>query len=129
AQHLLYIAGKEGIDLDQEAAEAVARGADGGLRDAESMLDQLVAFCGEKITAADVQSVFGFVGEETIGELCQHLLERNASPALAILHRQAEEGRDLMKFLSDLITHLRNLLVYKADPKALSQEAGSAMFQ
>jgi DNA polymerase-3 subunit gamma/tau len=62
AQHLQFIAGKEKITLEPAAAHAIARGADGGLRDAESMLDQLVAFCGETIaeeTAPELQSSLG----------------------------------------------------------------------
>ncbi len=54
AHHLQFIAGKEKITLESAAAHAIARGAEGGLRDAESMLDQLVAFCGEKISEKDV---------------------------------------------------------------------------
>ncbi len=65
AQHLQFIAGKEKITLEPAAAHAIARGADGGLRDAESMLDQLVAFCGETIAESDVLDVFGFTSEQT----------------------------------------------------------------
>src|SRR5207237_8201125 len=54
ADHLQFIAGKEKITLEPAAAHAIARGAEGGLRDAESMLDQLVAFCGDKIAETDV---------------------------------------------------------------------------
>src|SRR5258708_39993067 len=53
AEHLQFIAGKEKITLESAAAHAIARGAEGGLRDAESMLDQLVAFCGDKIAEPD----------------------------------------------------------------------------
>src|SRR6266481_3346629 len=60
AEHLQFIAKKEKITLELAAAHAIARGAEGGLRDAESMLDQLVAFCGDKISESDVLSVFGF---------------------------------------------------------------------
>ena len=68
AQHLQFIAGKEKITLEPAAAHAIARGADGGLRDAESMLDQLVAFCGETIAESDVLDVFGFTSEQTVAE-------------------------------------------------------------
>src|SRR5205809_1213774 len=69
AQHLQFIAGKEKLTLAPPAAHAIARGAEGGLRDAESMLDQLVAFCGEKIAEADVLNVFGFTSEQTVIDL------------------------------------------------------------
>jgi DNA polymerase-3 subunit gamma/tau len=122
AKHLLFIAGKEKLTLTPEAADAVARGAEGGLRDAESMLDQLVAFCGEKIDESNVLEVFGFTSLHTIAALGGHILARAASPALALVHQQAEAGKDLSRLLGDLITHCRNLLVVKADPGGLSNE-------
>ncbi|HZE13198.1 MAG TPA: DNA polymerase III subunit gamma/tau, partial [Chthoniobacterales bacterium] len=71
AQHLQFIAGKEKIALDPAAAHAIAKGADGGLRDAESMLDQLVAFCGDKIAEPDVLNVFGFTSEQTVAQFTE----------------------------------------------------------
>ena len=121
-KHLLFIAQNEGFSLEASAAEAVARGAEGGLRDAESMLDQLVAFCGDAITEADVLSVFGFTGTETVMKLCDSILGADASGALATIHEQAEAGKDLARLMSELITHLRNLLVLKADPNGLGDE-------
>lgn len=122
ARHLLFIAKTEGFTLAPEAAEAVARGAEGGLRDAESMLDQLVAFCGDTIAEADVLSVFGFTGTQTVTHLCEAILAADASAALAAIHEQAEAGKDLARLMSELITHLRNLLVLKADPNGLGDE-------
>ncbi|MEQ1853920.1 MAG: DNA polymerase III subunit gamma/tau, partial [Chthoniobacteraceae bacterium] len=122
AKHLLHIAKLEGFTLEPAAAEAVARGAEGGLRDAESMLDQLVAFCGDKIAEADVLSVFGFTGTQTVSHLCEAILNCDAPTALASVYEQAEAGKDLGRLMSDLISHLRNLLVLKADPGGLSGE-------
>ncbi|MGV3530918.1 MAG: DNA polymerase III subunit gamma/tau, partial [Chthoniobacteraceae bacterium] len=122
AAHLQGIAQNEKIELTPEAAESVARGAEGGMRDAESMLDQLVAFCGEKIDENDVLSVFGFTAQQTIVSLCGALIYADAPTALGIVHEQAEEGRDLSRLMTDLITHLRNLLVAQADPEGLAGE-------
>jgi DNA polymerase-3 subunit gamma/tau len=122
AHHLLYIAKTEGFSLSTEAAEAVARGAEGGLRDAESMLDQLVAFCGAAITEKDVLDVFGFTSAHTVSLLCDSILNADSSGALKAIHEQAEAGKDLARLMSDLITHLRNLLVLKADPDGLGDE-------
>ena len=122
ARHLLFIAKNEGFTLAPEAAEAVARGAEGGLRDAESMLDQLVAFCGDAIAEADVLSVFGFTSAQTVTTLCEAILSTDASAALATIHEQAEAGKDLARLMSELITHLRNLLVLQADPNGLGDE-------
>jgi DNA polymerase III subunit gamma/tau len=120
--HLLAIANKEHIALAPEAAAAIARGAEGGMRDAESMLDQLVAFCGEKIEEADVLTVFGLTAQQTVSDLCAALIAGDAPGALGLVHEQAEAGRDLSRLLADLISHLRNLLVVQADPAALDDE-------
>ena len=69
ARHLLLIAEKENIVLEPRAAAAIGRGAEGALRDAESMLDQCVAFCGEKISEQNVMSVFGFASREVTAAL------------------------------------------------------------
>ncbi len=122
ARHLLWIAAQEGFTLDIDAAATVARGAEGGLRDAESMLDQLVAFCGSHITEADVLSVFGFTAAEAVFGLTDAILDGDASGALHAVHGHAEAGRDLGRLMSDLISHIRNLLVLKADADGLGEE-------
>ena len=111
AKHLLQIAEKENILLEPGAADTIARGAEGALRDAESMLDQCVAFCGEKISAQDVMSVFGFTSREAIAGLAERILQRDATGSLKIVAEQAEAGKDLSRLLGDLIGQVRDLLV------------------
>ncbi|MEO8440631.1 MAG: DNA polymerase III subunit gamma/tau [Spartobacteria bacterium] len=123
AQHLQYIAGQEKITLEPAAAHAIARGADGGLRDAESMLDQLVAFCGETVAESDVLNVFGFTSGQAIAGFTEKILRGETSAALGLLDDQAAAGKEMMKLMSDLIAHLRDLLVYKVKPDALADEA------
>ena len=123
AQHLQFIAGKEKITLEPAAAQAIARGADGGLRDAESMLDQLVAFCGETIAESDVLDVFGFTSEQTVTGFTEKILRGQTSEALGLLDEQSAAGKGMMKLMSDLIAHLRDLLVFKVKPDALADEA------
>jgi DNA polymerase-3 subunit gamma/tau len=122
AQHLQFIAGKEKISLEAAAAHAIARGAEGGLRDAESMLDQLVAFCGEKISESDVLNVFGFTSEQTVVDLTGRILRGETPGAIDLLHQQSESGKDMMRLMSDLIAYLRDLLVFKAKPDALKED-------
>src|SRR5437016_4624745 len=122
AQHLQLIAKKENITLQPAAAHAIARGAEGGLRDAESMLDQLVAFCGEKITQSDVLNVFGFTSEQTVGDLTGRILRGETPEAIDLLHKQCEAGKDMMRLMADLIAYLRDLLVFKAKPDALKED-------
>ena len=122
AKHLQFIAGKENITLEPAAAHAIARGAEGGLRDAESMLDQLVAFCGEKISENDVLDVFGFTSEQTVVDLTRRILRGETPDAIDLLHQQSEAGKDMMRLMSDLIAYLRDLLVFKAKPDALKED-------
>lgn len=116
SSHLLQIAGAEGINLDPAASLAIARGADGAMRDAESMLDQVVAFCGNTIAETDVHDVFGFTPRETVGGLCGSILARDTPAALALVKVQAEAGKDLSRLLGDLVGLLRDILVIKVHP-------------
>ncbi len=122
AGHLQWIAQQENIKLEDAAAAAIAKGADGGMRDAESMLDQLVAFCDNAISEEDVLSVFGFSSQAVVAGLAENLLQCATPAALATIHEQAEKGKDLLKLLADLIAHLRNVLVQSVDPGRLDAE-------
>jgi DNA polymerase III gamma/tau subunit len=97
------------------------------MRDAESMLDQLVAFCGEKITEPDVLNVFGFTSQQMVIDFVGRILRGETADALALLHGQCEAGKDMMKLMSDTIAYLRDLLVFKVKPDALSDEASAEM--
>lgn len=112
--HLLFIAENEKIQLDGEAADAIARGAEGGLRDAESMLDQMVAFCGEHIRAGDVMDVFGFTPHEVVVGLAESLFAGDAGAALDTVAAQSNLGKDLSRLTAEVVSHLRDLLVNQA---------------
>ncbi|PYK37665.1 MAG: DNA polymerase III subunit gamma/tau [Verrucomicrobia bacterium] len=122
AQHLQFIADKEKFSLERAAAHAIARGAEGGLRDAESMLDQLVAFCGDPISEADVLKVFGFTSQQTVANFTDKILRSATADAVQLLHEQCEAGKDMMRLMADLISYLRDLLVFKVKPNALSED-------
>lgn len=127
AKHLGFIAGKEQIDLDPAAADAIARGAEGGLRDAESMLDQMVAFCGSRIAAADVMDVFGFTAMETVTALAERIFDHDATGALAIVSEQSEAGKDISRLTAELISHLRDLLISQATGASASIPQGKLL--
>jgi DNA polymerase-3 subunit gamma/tau len=112
--HLLHIADCEKIRLDPDAAGAIARGAEGGLRDAESMLDQMVSFCGDHIAASDVMDVFGFTPVETVHNLASAVFAMDARAALDIVEAQSAAGKDLMRLSAELVSQLRDRLVAQA---------------
>ncbi|MEN8693651.1 MAG: DNA polymerase III subunit gamma/tau [Akkermansiaceae bacterium] len=118
AKHLQHIAENENVKLDNAAAWAIAKGADGGMRDAQSMMDQLVAFCGNEITEKNVLDIFGFTSRETVAELLQGILEKNAASALKVVHTQFETGKDLSQLLGEVVAAIRALVVAKLDTEA-----------
>jgi len=138
-EHLAMIAKQEGVTIDDPALYAIARGADGGMRDAESTLDQLISFCGNTIQESDVLSVFGLTARGQIVDMAGAILGGDVPAALALLDELAKNGKDLSRLLSDLLAHFRNLLVYsvsrgdmgllevsEAEAAALAEQAQSA---
>lgn len=127
--HLRMIAGKESVSIDEPALHAIARGADGGMRDAESALDQLISFCGNQIVETDVLSMFGLTSQSQLLSLTEGLLRGDVSLVLGELNELARHGKDLGKFLGDLLQHLRNLLVFqisKGDTRLLEVSEAEA---
>ena len=112
-KHLGEIAKKEGVTLEPAALQAVARGAEGGMRDAESALDQLISFCGEKIVEGDVLSMFGLAAQGQILAISDGILGGDAQAVLRELEELARHGKDLGRLLADLLGHFRNLLIYQ----------------
>lgn len=119
-KHLAAIAKIEKVKIDQAALNAIARGADGGMRDAESTLDQLISFCGDKIEETDVLSMFGLAAESQILNLSKAVLNGEIQTALTELGQLAQGGKDLGRLLSDLLNHFRNLLIYQISRGDLS---------
>lgn len=129
ADHLLDIAGKEGITLANDAAWAIAKAADGGMRDAQSMFDQLVAFCGEEINEQNVLDIFGFTSRETVSALVTSLFQQDTAKGLSIVKAQADSGKDLSQLLGEIINCLRNLLVAKVDPSTTGEGFPEALWE
>jgi DNA polymerase III subunit gamma/tau len=112
-QQLTTIAKQEKVKISPEALYAIARGADGGMRDAESTLDQLISFCGDKIEEPDVLSMFGLTAQKQLLELSLAVLGGEVESALRTLNDLAKGGKDLGRLLSDLLNHFRNLLIFQ----------------
>ena len=111
-KHLAWIAEQEKVSIDADALLAIARGADGGMRDAESTLDQLISFCGDRIVESDVLSMFGLAARAQLMQLVDGLLEGNVATTLRILEELTGSGKDLGRLLADLLNHFRNLLLF-----------------
>lgn len=112
SKHLAEIAKKEKVKIEPAALYAIARGAEGALRDAESTLDQLISFCGDKINESDVLSMFGLTAQSQLLDLARAILAGEVENTLRQLNDLATHGKDLGRLLSDLLNHFRNLLIF-----------------
>jgi len=111
--HLKHIAEQEGLAVEPAALELIARSATGSMRDAESLLDQLMSYGGEEITLAQVQSVLGTVPSQAVGELVDQLLARNVAQGLDVINRVIGDGVDSRQFNRQVVEYLRELLLIK----------------
>jgi len=112
----------ENVHVENEVLFSIARASDGALRDAESILDQLVSFSRDKISVKDVISVLGVVEQELLFEITEKIIHKDAKSVLLLLNRVIDEGKDISVFSSNLTEHFRNLMVAKvteADPKLI----------
>jgi DNA polymerase III gamma/tau subunit len=117
------IAAAEKIAVDDDALAAIAYRADGGLRDALTMLEQLAAFSGgEPATTATLDLAFGSTGRQFAQGLVDAAVARNAAGALAIVEDASDAGTDLQVLMRSLITAFRNLLVARIDPALLARD-------
>lgn len=117
-ERLRAIADAEGVEVTTEALGSVARAADGSLRDAQSILDQVIAYAGERVAAEAVAAVLGWTAPEVVQAVSEACLAGDAGKAVELVGELAAKGSDLSTFLFDLLEHLRSLLVVKLTPKA-----------
>ena len=117
AARLQYVAYQENIDLDDSAARVLARMADGGLRDALSLLDQCASATTGELTAERVYACLGIAGIQECGKLMQCIADHNTRGALSLVNRFYADGKDMGALLDELACMTRDLLVIKAAPK------------
>jgi DNA polymerase III subunit gamma/tau len=113
---LSYIFQQEEISLTASAVSMLIKASEGSLRDALSMLDQLVSFAGKTITPDNIVSLLGFLNIEHRIELTESILNGDAGKTLALLNDFYEKGYDARTIYFDLCTHFRNLLIILASP-------------
>ena len=117
--HLLYIAKESHLPLTEEAADLIAVRADGGLRDALSLLDQCSSASESKVLDAPaVYDLLGLTGKDMILDLSHHNFNGDSSSALSLFYRILQGGKEPASILRDLLEHFRNLMICKVNPKA-----------
>jgi DNA polymerase-3 subunit gamma/tau len=110
-EHLRGIVEREGVQADEEALELVARRAGGSMRDAQSLLDQLLAFGGERLTTDQVHALLGTAGDERIVALAEAILAHEVKQALELLDEAIVTGLQLGELLDQMIAYWRDLMV------------------
>lgn len=109
-----YVAKQEGVEIDDGALTLIAREANGGWRDALSLLEQVLAFCEGTITARDIYAVLGTVDADTLYELGEHIRLADGGAAYTLIEAQIAEGKDPRQLLRDLTAHYRMLMLAAA---------------
>lgn len=129
AERLSFIAESEGIKISQTAINAIARAADGGMRDGQSLLDQMISFFGTEsadneveISEEQVLSLFGLTDIDDMAHLVESILTNNKSEVIGTIHKLAGHGKDLEKLFEDLLSWLRGIQIcqlVKNDPDSI----------
>ena len=117
-RHLISICGKEGIDIADESFDLIAREADGSMRDALSLLDQVTTGAGKTVTHDEVMNVLGVVDGAVVHELAQAIFKGDATRILKIIDTVYRHGHSIVDLYTRLMEHFRNLLVTKLSPDA-----------
>jgi len=117
---LKRIAEADKLEIDDLAIALVARSAEGSMRDAQSALDQVIAFAGTKVTAEDVAAVLGLVGRDLLYEMAEAVGSEDAAAIFVLAERAVEAGNDLKLVCRELARLMRDMLVVTLDPSRLS---------
>jgi len=110
---LKRISAMEGLDIEEEALELIARYATGSLRDAESLLDQLMSYGGERILLEQVQTILGTPSSQAVADLVWNLIDGDLAKGLSLINQAINEGADPRQFNRETVEHLRGLLLIK----------------
>ena len=116
AEQLRKIADAERIDASEAALALIARAAEGSMRDAQSALDQVIAFAGERVTVEEVSAVLGLVGRDLLFDLATAVVEEDGPRAFALADRAVESGHDLRLVCRELARLVRDMMVLSVDP-------------
>ncbi len=112
-EHLQYIANSEGVNVDEEALNIIAQKADGAMRDALSIFDQLVSFCGKELSYDEVITNLNVLDYEYYFRIVNYLREGNVAKILVIFNEILSKGFDALHFINGLAKHIRDVLVCK----------------
>jgi DNA polymerase III subunit gamma/tau len=116
-RNLAAIAAEEALTIEEEALQLIAHRADGSLRDAQSLFDQVIALCGRTVTHAAMLEALNIVDQDNYFRVTSLMVAQDAAGGLALVEDLMSHGYDLREFLVGLIEHFRNLLIVKVTGK------------
>ena len=116
-EQLKIICDQEGIEANGLSLEKIAKSGAGSMRDAQSLLDQVIAYCGNKIENDSVEEVLGVVGSTTLEKLVEHLIKKDSIKLIETVQSIITDGKDLNFLCRDLAEYLRNLMMVKLSNK------------
>jgi DNA polymerase-3 subunit gamma/tau len=120
-QKLKEIIKDERINIEDKVLVAIAKASDGSLRDAESILDQLISYTSDKISLKDVSSVLGLIEQDVLFEFSKQIIQGDSASLIKLLDALIVSGKDLSQVIDSLIEHFRNIMVARiSDSKKLS---------
>jgi DNA polymerase-3 subunit gamma/tau len=127
--HLMGIAKKEGITISPNGLGLIADASEGSLRDAQSLLDQALAFSGEVVNDEELKEILGSIGADSLYEGSSTVLDERPEAVFPLVDRLVECGTDLRVFFKELIEHFRNLLLVRSidDPRDLLSLDGAEL--
>ena len=117
---LVVVCSAEQIQIGEGALGAIVRASEGSMRDAQSLLDQVISFCGKNVDDERARDLLGLIPQQLIEEFTVAILENNAPVALRLVEQLIQNGRNLQQFVREMLAHFRNLLIIKIageDPK------------
>ncbi|MCX7571913.1 DNA polymerase III subunit gamma/tau [Tumebacillus sp. DT12] len=114
--HLRHIADEKGVIVEEDALWLVARAAEGGMRDALSIFDQVISFGGDQVRAEDIISMVGAIGADVLAKIARGICERQPAAVLGEIGDLIDKGKDVGQLLHDLVTYFRDLLMQKTVP-------------
>jgi len=112
--HLKIICQQEKIEIDDESLYLIAKKAEGGMRDSQSLLDQAISFCGTTIKANDIIDLLGVIDWETFFKFTDYIANKDVKSGFQLAENVFVNGYDLVEFLYGINEHLRNILIYKS---------------
>ncbi|MFD2308471.1 DNA polymerase III subunit gamma/tau [Enterococcus termitis] len=122
--HMAYILKQINVDFEEQALYVIGRAAEGGMRDALSILDQTISFSDEKVTLADAMQVTGSLTYEMMDQYISSCATGDVEAALETLESILSSGKEARRFLEDLLLYCRDLLMFQQAPKLLAEKVG-----